>query len=115
MGRSGHEEKRNEDESDDEEDEDKMSLIEEEKQEKIGRVKRRQTRTDQRSLFDFVHDNSADMENLSSGLLQETRNRINNSFESITHTREQLNDALLFREESIILRNIAAKMDDFSR
>ena len=104
-----------EEEDDDDEDDDAANLIEEEKQEKLGRVKRRQTRSDQRSIFDFVHDNSADLENLSTGLLQETRSRVNTTFGMITHTREQLNDALLFREESSILRNIAAKMDDFSR
>ena len=99
----------------DEEEDEKANLIKEENREKVDREQRRQTRSDQRSIFDFVQENSADLENISSGLLQETRHRINSSFETITHTREQLNDALLFREESLIIRNMAAKMDDVSR
>lgn len=100
---------------DDDEEEEKANLAEEERKEKEDKEQSRQTRSDQRSTFDFIENNCGDAENINSSVRQAIREKVNDSFDKIIHTREQLNDALLLREESLILRNMAAKMDDVSR
>ena len=99
----------------DEEAEKAIRTEEERRRENEDRKQRRQTRSDQRAIFELVHQNSGDAENINSNFRQELKEKVNTTFKKITHTREQLNDALLFKEQSILLKNVAAKMDDASR
>ena len=97
----------------DDDDEEEANRVEEEENEKDKKT-RRKTRAEQRDITDALAEKSADIVN-NVGLLGEIIESLNATFSTITNTREQLGDAVLFRIESQLISAVAAKMDDVSR
>ena len=90
-------------------------LLEEERLQKEEKVKRRQTRADQQSVADVFADQVEKLEDLDSGLFRETKKIVNEIKKGISHSREQLTDSIIFKQQSLFLRNMASKLDDSSR
>ena len=90
-------------------------LLEEERLQKEEKVKRRKTRADQQSVADVFADQVDKLEDLDSGLFRETKKIVNEIKKGISHSREQLTDSIIFKQQSLFLRNMASKLDDSSR
>jgi hypothetical protein len=103
------------DDDDDDVAQEAAQLLEEEKKQKEEKVKRRKTRADQQSVADVFADQVAEMEDLNSGLFRETKQIVNEINKGISHSREQLTDSIIFKQQSLFLRNMASKLDDSSR
>ena len=55
------------------------------------------------------------IKDINSGKFREIMAQNNNVFKTITHSREQLNDAEIFKKQTKILMSTTSKMDDMSR
>ena len=103
------------DDDDDDVAQEAAQLLEEERLQKEEKVKRRKTRADQQSVSDVFADQVAELEDLNSGLFRETKQIVNEIKKGISHSREQLTDSIIFKQQSLFLRNLASKLDDSSR
>lgn len=89
-------------------DEGEETLQEQERNEKINKMRRREIRLKQRDLLGIYDEDANEILDFNNGLYNETRDKKNAIFAGITHTREQLNDAIFVRKEAEKLNKISA-------
>lgn len=100
---------------DDDDEENEAKLAEREEKEREEKTHRRKLRTMQRDIFDEIEKNRMELLDINTGKYDELRDKTNNIFKEIRHTREQLNDATIFKRSTGILKTIAVNAEDISR